>query len=42
MLCPHCKEADLEEVKGDIPWTIDHLQCPNCDSTYNKEELIMM
>ena len=35
MLCPHCKEAELEICKADPPWTSDdHLQCPKCDSTY--------
>lgn len=36
-LCAFCKEGELEEIKGDAPYTIDHLQCPRCDSTFNKE-----
>ena len=36
--CEHCREGVLEQVKGDAPWSVDHLQCPLCDSTYNKEE----
>jgi transposase-like protein len=35
MKCPHCKKAELCQIMGDEPWTIDHLQCPECDSTYN-------
>jgi hypothetical protein len=38
LLCPHCKQADVEIVKGDAPWTIDHWQCPSCDSTYADTE----
>ena len=34
-VCPHCKDATLDLVKEDFPYNIDHLQCPNCDSTYN-------
>jgi hypothetical protein len=36
-LCPYCKNAKLAEIKGDPPYTVDHLQCPRCDSTFNKE-----
>jgi transposase-like protein len=34
-LCPHCGLEKVKEVKGDEPYTIDHLICPSCDSTYN-------
>jgi len=33
--CPHCKKGILELVKGNEPFTIDHLQCNICDSTFN-------
>ena len=33
--CNHCNEGVLNYVNGYEPYTIDHLQCPVCDSTYN-------
>ena len=33
--CTHCGDGVLEFVNGYQPYTIDHLQCPTCDSTYN-------
>ena len=36
--CPHCHKAILQTVAGDPPWSIEHWQCPKCDSTYCKEE----
>lgn len=33
--CTHCEDGILEFVNGCQPYTIDHLQCPTCDSTYN-------
>ena len=33
--CPYCFNNNLDLVEGREPYTIDHLQCPTCDSTYN-------
>lgn len=33
-ICPHCKRDSLELVEENEPYTIEHLQCPVCDSTY--------
>lgn len=38
MKCPHCGKGTLIPIKGDEPFTIDHFQCDECDSTYNTEE----
>ena len=37
-LCEHCKEAYLEFIGEDEPYSVAHLACPNCDSTYVLEE----
>jgi len=37
MKCPKCG-VDLELVKANFPYSEEHLQCPKCDGTYNKEE----
>lgn len=34
-ICPHCKKGKLVKVKGYEPYTIDHLMCELCYSTYN-------
>lgn len=34
MFCPYCGEAAVSEVQGDDPWTPDHFQCSECNSTY--------
>jgi len=34
-VCPHCVEDNLQLAFGVEPYTINHLQCPTCDSTYN-------
>jgi len=39
--CPHCQTGTLELVKGNGPYNVDHLQCDNCDSTYNLNENII-
>lgn len=36
--CPHCKEGKLEIIKGCEPYSIDHLMCDRCDSTYCLDE----
>lgn len=39
MVCPYCKEAKLKVIDADPPWTIEHYQCPKCDSTFNIDEV---
>ncbi len=34
MICPHCKEGELEYISGVEPWSTEHYQCNRCDSTY--------
>ena len=34
-ICPHCKKGKLIHIPEVFPYTIDHLQCDKCDSTYN-------
>jgi len=34
-VCPHCMDDYLILINGVEPYSIDHLQCPTCDSTYN-------
>jgi len=36
--CPKCK-VELELVKADEPWHPDYYICPECDGTFNLEEL---
>jgi len=36
--CTICKKGKLELVTENFPYTIDHLQCSNCDSTFNLSE----
>ncbi len=42
--CPHCIKHKFDTigticlVEEDFPWTIDHLQCDYCDSTYILED----
>lgn len=33
-LCPHCKQGNLVSICGVFPYSLDHLQCEKCDSTY--------
>lgn len=33
--CDHCKKGKLKVIQGNYPYTINHFQCPKCDSTYN-------
>lgn len=33
-VCPYCKNGKLVFVKSCEPYTVPHLQCENCDSTY--------
>lgn len=33
-LCTYCEEDNVKLCKGSKPHTIDHLICPNCDSTF--------
>lgn len=33
--CPHCNEGVLQYVRAALPYSLKHLQCNNCDSTYN-------
>ena len=35
--CDHCNYY-LEYIEGCEPYSVGHLQCPNCDSTYVLEE----
>jgi calcineurin-like phosphoesterase family protein len=35
--CPYCKAGELTDIPGVHPYSEDHLQCLNCDSTYCKE-----
>ena len=37
-ICPHCEEKAVGKVKGVFPYSEDHLQCGECDSTYNFDE----
>lgn len=37
--CPHCNNGVLELIKEDYPWTIDHLQCSYCESTFVIEDV---
>jgi transposase-like protein len=39
MKCPNCKTGNLEKATGTEPFNQDHLQCDNCDSTFNIEEI---
>ena len=39
-LCPHCKKGLLEGVLGTKPYTMSHLQCYRCDSTYTFDQLV--
>lgn len=32
--CPVCEKKAVSVVQGDEPWTTDHLQCSECDSTF--------
>lgn len=36
--CPYCGKAELVVISADEPWNDEHLQCPECDSTYNIEQ----
>ena len=36
--CLHCRSFYLEVVEGDEPYTVAHLQCPDCDSTFVLKE----
>lgn len=36
--CPHCGKGILIIILEDFPYTIDHLMCDQCDSTYCLEE----
>lgn len=33
-LCPYCLQAEVEHVTANEPWSTEHWQCPDCDSTY--------
>jgi len=35
--CPHCGKGKLVIVEGYEPYTEEHYQCDNCDSTYTLE-----
>jgi Zn finger protein HypA/HybF involved in hydrogenase expression len=35
ILCEHCNSDVLVLINGVEPYSVDHLQCPTCDSTYN-------
>lgn len=37
-LCEFCSKGNLVVVEGRYPYTVRHLQCPLCDSTYCLEE----
>jgi len=39
LLCPFCKNGILELVKANEPWSSEHYQCSECNSTYCKEEI---
>lgn len=39
MKCPKCTSGIIEKVNGNEPFNEDHLQCNNCDSTFNIEEI---
>jgi len=39
MLCPYCKEYDLEKVDEYQPWYEDYYICTGCDSTYTVHEV---
>tara|TARA_R110002153_G_scaffold28881_2_gene88861 strand:+ start:2382 stop:2870 length:489 start_codon:yes stop_codon:yes gene_type:complete len=34
-LCPHCRRDTLEHCVATPPYSVEHLSCPQCDSTYN-------
>lgn len=36
--CEHCGNGLLQLVKGNAPYTEDHLMCEWCNSTYLIEE----
>jgi len=38
-LCPHCKKDYLKLTKGNEPYSIDHLTCPDCGSTFNLDNI---
>jgi len=40
LTCPYCKKGKLIHIPEVFPYTIDHLQCDKCDSTYNYDEYI--
>ena len=33
-ICSHCGKAEVEFIQASFDFTIDHWQCPICDSTY--------
>lgn len=39
LLCPNCGKKELFKVVGIEPYSCDHLQCSNCDSTYINDDL---
>jgi CheY-like chemotaxis protein len=34
-ICPHCNDGVLTLMRENFPYTIDHLSCSSCSSTYN-------
>lgn len=36
--CPHCNKGIILLIVGVFPYTIDHLICDHCDSTYCLKE----
>ena len=38
--CPLCKVGEVVIVEADEPWHPEHLQCDDCDSTFNTIELV--
>jgi hypothetical protein len=42
MKCLKCTSGNLEKVTGTEPYNQDYLQCDNCDSTFNIDELEIM
>jgi len=35
LYCPHCNKRTLGLVEANPPYSLAHVQCDNCDATYN-------
>lgn len=33
-VCPYCQKGILELMEANEPWSIEHLMCDECNSTY--------